>query len=100
MKEKPTVSLQMIIKDEFDAVLKICTEAYKYFDELNFTVSDKKTADKLINLMAKQDKVHVVHRPWNNRFDEARNDNLEMCHTKYWFWIDADDEFPFEAIPG
>jgi len=97
--EKPTISLQMIIKDEFDAVLNIIGKAYKYFDELNFTVSDKATADKLADVMQKQEKVHVEHRPWNNKFDEARNDNLKMCHTKYWFWIDADDEFPFETIP-
>lgn len=100
MTEKPTISLQMIIKDEFDSVVKIITEAYPYFDELNFTVSDKKTAVELQALMHKQPKVHVKYRKWNNRFDDARNDNLAMCGSKYWFWIDADDEFPFKTIPS
>ena len=95
----PTVALQMIVKDEFDAVLNIVAKAYSYFDELNFTVSDKAVADKLKKQLAKQDKVTVVHRPWNNRFDEARNDNLKLCHSTYYFWIDCDDMFNFAAIP-
>lgn len=99
MSKKSTVALQMIVKDEFDAVLNIITKAYDYFTELNFTVSDKVTADKLKKTFAKQEKVTVEHRPWNNRFDEARNDNLALCHSTYWFWIDADDVFDFRAIP-
>lgn len=95
--EKSTVALQMIVKDE--DIREIITSAYGYFDELNFTVSDKKTAEKMKKAFAKWEKVKVVHRPWNNRFDEARNENVALCNSTYYFWIDCDDQFDFRAIP-
>ena len=42
-----TVALQMIVKDEFDEVLDIIEQAYPYFNEINLTVTDPKTAEKL-----------------------------------------------------
>ena len=48
---RPTVSLQMIVKDEFDAVSLIVGNAINYFDEVNLTVSDKKTATALLSLI-------------------------------------------------
>jgi len=96
---KPTVALQMIFKDELADATRILVDAYPYFDELNFTVSDRKTAESLMQISRKQPKLHVQYRKWNNRFDEARNDNLKMNNCDFWFWMDADDEFPFDKIP-
>jgi tetratricopeptide (TPR) repeat protein len=92
-----TVALQMIVKDEYDAVLRLLTQATDYFTEVNLTVSDKATAEKLKTSTPKT--VNVQYRKWTDRFDEARNANLEMCTTDYFFWLDADDEFDFRAIP-
>lgn len=94
-----TVALQMIIKDELDAVIDIVEQAHPYFDEINLTVTDPNVADELEKQAKFYKIVNVEQRDWNNRFDEARNDNLKMCNSDYYFWIDADDEFDFSQIP-
>ncbi|UOF77953.1 glycosyl transferase family 2 [Caudoviricetes sp.] len=96
---KPTVALQMIVKDKVEAVNNIILQAIPYFDEINMTVSDRTAAKQLQKQWEKQHEVTIVHRDWNNRFDEARNDNLELCHSDYYFWMDCDDTFDFRAIP-
>lgn len=94
-----TVSLSMIVKDEQENVLNIITRAYEFFDQLIFVVSDATVAKNLKELTVKYPKVEVVHRPWNNRFDEARNVAQSLVISDYWFWIDCDDVFDFRAIP-
>ncbi len=94
-----TVALTMIVKDEFDNVLDIVSTAYPHFQQIVLVVSDKTTWKKLSQTLAKQPKVEVYHRPWNNRFDEARNFALDKVTTDYWFWLDADDQFDFDVIP-
>jgi len=96
---KSTVALQMIVKDEVERVTKILLKAIQYFDEINLTVSDKAAYTKLKTQFEKQPGVTIVHRAWNNRFDEARNENLALGKTDYWFWIDCDDDFDFSTIP-
>lgn len=94
-----TVSLQMIVKDEFEQADKLITYADPYFHELNITVSDKPTANKLRKIWEGNPKVNVVWREWNNRFDDARNANYALSNCDYTFWIDADDTFNFATIP-
>lgn len=94
-----TVALNMIVKDEYEAVARILANADKYFDEINITVSDKPTANKIKKFVMLNADFHVKWREWNNRFDDARNANLAMCTTDYMFWIDADDWFDFSTIP-
>lgn len=94
-----TVALNMLVKDEFDAVAELVGQAINYFDEINLTVSDKPTANKLKKVALPFDKVKVVWREWNNRFDEARNANFAMSTCDYNYWQDADDTFDFRAIP-
>jgi tetratricopeptide (TPR) repeat protein len=93
-----TVSLQMIIKDE-DVRLTV-GNAIEYFDEINLTVSNHRTALQLEEFFKKQKTVNVKFRRWNNRFDDARNANFAMCHSDYAFWIDADDQFDFSTVPN
>lgn len=96
---RPTVSLQLIVKDEFDAVATIVGNAINYFDEVNLTVSDRKTATALAAVAKGVKQVNVKYRKWTDRFDEARNANFAMSTTDYCFWIDADDFFDFSTIP-
>lgn len=109
--EKSTVALTMIVKDEVDAVLAIARQAYPFVDYICLVVSDEK-AMKKIRLEMEFDreavtrkerqpvpKFKVVHRPWNNRFDEARNYAQSFVKTDYWFWLDCDDQFDFRALP-
>lgn len=99
MADAPTVALQMIVKDEVKEVTNILLQATQYFDEIILTVSDKKAAKELEKQFGKQPEVKIVQRDWNNRFDEARNENLALGTTTYWFWMDCDDIFDFRAIP-
>jgi tetratricopeptide (TPR) repeat protein len=94
---KSTVSLQLIVKDEVDQVVKLVEKAYPFFDEVNLTVSDKPAANKLKKLLAIE--ANVKYREWNNNFADARNANFAMSTTDYTFWVDADDTFNFAAIP-
>lgn len=95
-----SVSLQMIVKDEFDAVAQLITAAQDWnaFDAYNITVSDKTTANKLNKLFKTDKGVNIVWRPWNDNFADARNDNLTLCDTDYYFWVDADDTFDWDEI--
>ena len=95
-----TVSLQMIVKDEFDEVSTLIAKAEPFFDEINLTVSDKPTANKLQALTKKYPIMTVKWREWNDRFDDARNDNFAMCNSDFAFWVDSDDDFDFSVIPG
>lgn len=94
-----TVALNMIIKDEAESVNNLVHAALPYFDQINLTISDKKTADLFKKVSTGIDKVNVKYRKWNNHFDDARNANFAMSTCDYNFWLDADDEFDFRAIP-
>lgn len=97
-----TIGLYMIVKDEVTEVTKLLKEAEPYFDGLYLTISDKKAYTKLKNIAKgyESGKIHLDYRPWNNRFDDARNHNFSKGETDYGFWLDADDEFEFAAIPN
>jgi tetratricopeptide (TPR) repeat protein len=94
-----TVSLQIIVKDEFRQVALLIQEAIDYVDEINLTVSDKTTANKLTKVATGFANVNVKYREWNDRFDDARNANYAMSTTDFTFWVDADDSFDFSRIP-
>lgn len=101
---EPTVALGMIVKDEYEQVAAMLTIADQFFDAIYLTVSDKKTANKLKKFVPIEGgaEVHVDYRPWNNRFDEARNHNLDLIRNQgysYYMWLDADDEFDFLTVP-
>lgn len=93
-----TVALSMIVKDEFQEVEKLVSDAFDYFDQICLVVSNKTTYNKLKKNFP-DEKVSLKYREWDNRFDEARNASLALVKTDYFFWLDADDSFDFRAIP-
>lgn len=93
-----TVALSMIVKDEFEQVEKLVSDAFDYFDQISIVVSHKPTYNKLKKNFP-DEKVNLKYRTWNNRFDEARNASLALCTTDFVFWLDADDTFDFKGIP-
>lgn len=96
--KKPTVALNMIVKDEVEKVTKLISGAQGYFDQINLTVSDKTAANKLSKLLP-PNHVNIKWREWTDDFAAARNANLAQCTTDFFFWLDADDQFDFRAIP-
>ena len=101
--KKPIVSLHMIVKDEVEAILNLIgatfyDEGKRAFDNIYITVSDKKAFKQLSNHY----RADVVwdYRPWNDRFDDARNHNWELGRKHdYSMWLDADDSFDFSQMP-
>ena len=99
MTNKLTYSLHMIVKDEVEAVTKLASQAYPYFDAIYLTVSNKEPYEAL-KALEQHDGIHVDYRKWNDRFDDARNHNWDLGKEHYAsMWIDADDEFDFTKIP-
>lgn len=92
-----TVALCCIIKDEIASVDDFIRKGTNYFDQFIFVVSDEKAARALKKVH--DGRAEIYYRPWNNRFDEARNFAQSKVKTDYWFWIDADDTFDFNSIP-
>lgn len=95
--KKPTVSLHIICKDEKE-VVDIGVKAEKYFDAIYITCSDEKRAKQLKALLPFR-RFHIDYRPWNDRFDEARQHNWDKSKSTFGFWLDADDTFDFSQIP-
>lgn len=91
----------MIVKDEVDAINELVGEdsnAPLVFEKIFLTISDKNAYNKLSKLLT--DKVYELdYRPWNDRFDEARQHNWEKGKDMdASFWLDADDKFDFKQI--
>jgi tetratricopeptide (TPR) repeat protein len=92
------ISLHMIVKDEVDNITGLVDQAEDYFDGIFITVSDKKAYQKIKKLQ--NDVTRVDYRPWNDRFDEARQHNWEKGKDfDASMWLDADDSFDFSTIP-
>ncbi len=88
----------MIVKDEVEAVVNLVLQAIPFFDGIYLTVSDKKAYEELKKHNA--EKLHIDHRPWNDRFDDARNHNWDLGKKHdYSMWLDADDSFDFNQMP-
>ncbi len=100
-----SIALSVIVKNEVDETLNIINKALEYFDGIYITVSDKKAYTKIKKHYfhdGQEEFIHIDYRPWNNRFDEARNHNLDLIKKdghKFFFWLDADDVFDFRTIP-
>lgn len=90
------VSLHMIVKDEVDNVEKLIDRAKDYVDGIYITVSDKDAYETL----KQNDDAAFDYRPWNDKFDDARNHNWKMgANFDASMWIDADDAFDFSKLP-
>lgn len=96
---KPTVSLQMIIKDEVEAVGALVMGAAAFMDKANITATTPKAYKRLADIFKDTPDVKISYFEWVDDFAAARNFNLQQCETDYFFWLDADDEFDFSTIP-
>jgi len=94
-----TSSLHLICKDEEKEITELCHNAKPFFDGIFVTVSDKKASERLKKGLTGV--ANVDYRPWNDRFDEARQHNWDLGKDyEVSMWLDADDEFQFDRIPA
>lgn len=93
-----TVSLHLIVKNEVENVIELVQGALPYIDDVYLTISTK-TAYNDLKMRLKSNQVHIDYRPWNDRFDDARNHNWNLSNADASMWIDADDSFDFSKLP-
>lgn len=90
-----TITLAMIVKDEYEAVKDLAKQAESHVDAVHITCTHKPSLKKFKLLEKKVKNCTVDYFEWVNRFDEARNHNMKGVKTTHFLWIDADDRFPF-----
>lgn len=96
---KNSTSLHMLVKNEVEAVAELVKQAHWYFDAIYITISDKKAYEAFKKLDLDEAPT-IDYRPWNDRFDDARNHNWDLGKKHdYSMWIDADDSFDFSRMP-
>jgi glycosyltransferase involved in cell wall biosynthesis len=90
MRNRPTISLCMIVKNE-ERVLGDCLASIlPYVEEV--IVVDTGSTDRTVEIAeAAGPKVKVFHFPWGNDFSEARNVSLSHATMDWVLWMDADD---------
>ena len=98
MENDKRISLHLIVKDEVKEVTALLNSAYKWFDGIFVTVSDKKAYEELKK--QENDTIKFDYRKWNDKFDDARNHNWELGKDfEFSMWLDADDRFNFTNMP-
>lgn len=103
MGNEPTVSLQIIVKDEVEDVRQLIDAAHDYFDVINVTQTNPGTYKKWVAMRSELRKEGIDFNldqfKWVDDFAAARNHNLKSATCDYFFWLDADDSFDFSTIP-
>jgi len=96
-REKPTISLCMIVRDE-ERVLGDCLQSIKpYVDEM--IVVDTGSTDRTVEI-AREHGAKLFEFPWCHDFSAARNESLKHATGDWILWIDADDTIPPECGEG
>jgi len=94
-----TISLHLIVKDEIKEITAMLNQAYNWFDGIFITVSDKKAYKALKE--QENDTIKFDYRPWNDKFDDARNHNWDLGKDfDLSMWLDSDDVFNFSVLPN
>jgi tetratricopeptide (TPR) repeat protein len=95
LKNKATVSVCMIVKNE-EELLSNCLESVRnWADEI--IVVDTGSTDKTVAI-AESYGAKVYHQSWAGDFSKPRNLSLEKATGDWIFIIDADEEFVAEDI--
>jgi tetratricopeptide (TPR) repeat protein len=91
-----TLGLSQITNDA-EATIKFLEAYGQYFDKWFITVADK-DKKQYKRLQDEQsvggslwDKLYLSYFKWTDDFAAARNANLKLIDTDYWFWADSDD---------
>jgi|GEM_PF-1298161 len=88
LRQKPKLSVIMIVKDE-EQYLRECLESVKdVADEI--VIADTGSTDGSMRI-AKEYGAVCIEIPWNEDFSEARNASLAKATGNWALWIDADE---------
>lgn len=87
-KNRPTLALAVICKNEEKHVERFCESFKGVWDEL--IVIDTGSTDKTVELFKKHG-AKVFRFDWVYDFAAARNETLKYVMSDYWMWADLDD---------
>ncbi|MEW6661108.1 MAG: glycosyltransferase [Bacillota bacterium] len=90
-KNRPRISLCMIVKDEAEYLPRCLNSVREAVDEI--IVVDTGSSDTTIQI-AQQFGAKIYRYQWNNDFAAARNFSLDMATGEWLLVLDADEEFP------
>ncbi|MDR3153193.1 MAG: glycosyltransferase [Deltaproteobacteria bacterium] len=97
---KPTLGVNMIIKDEAENLPKSLAPAMELCDEAVVVDTGSRDGSRAL---ARSYGARVFDFPWRGDFSAARNQALYSSRTDYVLWLDADNHIPpkdFEALRG
>ncbi|MCJ7841932.1 glycosyltransferase [Lederbergia sp. NSJ-179] len=95
MKQIPTISLCMIVKNE-EKFLKQCLESVRtLIDEI--IMVDTGSTDRTIDI-AKEFQSQIFYYSWDDHFANARNSSLQKATTDWILWLDADEQLDHSKI--
>lgn len=83
------LSLAMIVKDEEEGMKRILPKVKPFVDEI--VIVDTGSKDKTIEI-AKEHGAKVYNFKWIDDFSAARNFMASKVKTKYYLWLDGDDD--------
>ena len=95
--ESLTLSLSMIVKNEEKYLAQCLNSVKSIVDEM--VIVDTGSMDKTVEI-AKSFKAKLIHHPWTNDFEEARNVSLEHATGKWVLVLDADEIIAGKDLPG
>jgi glycosyltransferase involved in cell wall biosynthesis len=87
-RQKATVSLCMIVRNEEQQLAECLTPVASLFDEIVVVDTGSRDGTKQI---ASRFTPGVFDFPWCDDFAAARNESLRHAHGYWIFWLDADD---------
>lgn len=90
-RDRPTLALCMIVRDEADRLPTCLESVSKHVDEIHIT--DTGSKDDTIEV-ARRFGAHVRHFDWCDHFAAARNASIRDIRSDWILLMDADDVFP------
>ncbi len=87
-RERPLLSLAMIVRDEEETLGRCLDSVQGIFDEI--IVGDTGSTDRTIAI-AREHGAEVAYFPWCNDFAAARNYTFKRATGRWIMWLDADD---------
>ena len=101
---KETITAHCVIRNEDIWIWYVIQAVLPYFDKI--IIFDTGSEDKTLEILdtIKSDKITLIKKPklmgleFQAKFNEYRNEQIDMTTTDWWFLLDGDEIFSSQAI--
>jgi len=98
------VTAHCVIRNEDVWIWYVIQSVLPYFDKI--IITDTGSEDHTLEILdtIKSDKIQLIHRPklmgleFQAKFNEYRNEQIDMTETPWWFLLDGDECFSSQGI--